>query len=164
MAAGATYEPIATTTLGSTTATVTFTSISGSYTDLVIVINGQSGNGSASFLRTQFNNDSDSKYSTTRLFGDGSSPTSDRSSNQIGFTGGTLWGSQGVIIHQVLNYSNTTTFKNLLTRDNNAGNRVGAMVGLFRSIAAVTRIDFTCPDGGGFASGSTFTLYGIAAA
>jgi hypothetical protein len=32
-----TYEPIATTTLGSATSTVTFSSISGSYTDLVAV-------------------------------------------------------------------------------------------------------------------------------
>jgi hypothetical protein len=32
-----TYEPIATTTLGTATASVTFSSISGAYTDLVLV-------------------------------------------------------------------------------------------------------------------------------
>jgi hypothetical protein len=32
-----TYEPIATTTLGTAAATVTFSSISGTYTDLVLV-------------------------------------------------------------------------------------------------------------------------------
>jgi len=37
MAAGKTYEPIATTTLSSSAATITFSSISGSYTDLVFV-------------------------------------------------------------------------------------------------------------------------------
>jgi len=36
-----TYEPIATTTLSTATATVTFSSISGSYTDLVLVANGR---------------------------------------------------------------------------------------------------------------------------
>jgi hypothetical protein len=35
-----TYEPIATTTLGSAAASVTFSSISGSYTDLVLVVTG----------------------------------------------------------------------------------------------------------------------------
>ena len=33
-----TYEPIATTTLGSAAASVTFSSISGSYTDLVLIV------------------------------------------------------------------------------------------------------------------------------
>ena len=33
----ATYEPIATTTLGSAASTITFSSISGSYTDLILV-------------------------------------------------------------------------------------------------------------------------------
>ena len=35
----ATYEPIATTTLTSTQSSVDFTSISGSYTDLIVVAN-----------------------------------------------------------------------------------------------------------------------------
>ena len=37
MAAGATYEPIATNTLGSAAASVTFSGISGSYTDLILI-------------------------------------------------------------------------------------------------------------------------------
>ena len=41
MAAGSTYTPIATTTLGSAQADVTFSSISGSYTDLVLIIGGK---------------------------------------------------------------------------------------------------------------------------
>ena len=39
MAAGSTYTPIATTTLGSA-GTITFSSIPSTYTDLVIVLNG----------------------------------------------------------------------------------------------------------------------------
>ena len=38
-----TYEPIATTTLSTATAEVTFSSISGSYTDLVYIIYNKSG-------------------------------------------------------------------------------------------------------------------------
>jgi hypothetical protein len=60
----ATYEKIATTTLGSTTATVTFSSISGAYTDLVLVerlvksITGGS-------LQVRFNSDTGTNYSAT---------------------------------------------------------------------------------------------------
>jgi hypothetical protein len=39
MAAGNTYTPLATQTLGSAAASVTFSSISGAYTDLVLVLN-----------------------------------------------------------------------------------------------------------------------------
>jgi hypothetical protein len=39
MAAGNTYEAIATQTLGSDAASVTFSSISGAYTDLIMVVN-----------------------------------------------------------------------------------------------------------------------------
>ena len=159
-----TYEPIATTTLGSAAASVTFSSIPGTYTDLVLVIAGASSNGSAGYIGTQFNSDTSSSYSTTRLLGDGSSASSDRYSSETLCKSGTMWGSIGTNIFQVMNYSNSVTYKTMLNRDNNAGNRVGATVSLWRSVNAITSVTFTCPDGGGFASNSTFTLYGIKAA
>ena len=171
MAAGNTYTPIATTTLGSSTASVTFgtgSPLSGNipqtYTDLILVINGKSSSGVAGYVGTQFNGDTTALYSTTRLLGDGATATSDRYLNQTIAKGGTLWSSQGTVIHQIQNYSNTTTYKTFLTRDNNAGNRVGAAVSLYRSTNAITSIVLSCPDGSGFASGSIFTLYGISAA
>ena len=164
MAAGSTYTPIATNTLSSSASTVTFSSIAGTYTDLVLVINGQSNNGSAGYVGTRFNGDTTALYSTTRLLGEGTSASSDRYTGETLAKGGTMWGSQTTIIHQIQNYSNTTTYKTFLTRDNNAANRVGATVSLYRSTNAITSIVSSCPDGNGFASGSTFTLYGIAAA
>jgi len=65
MAAGATYEPIATTTVsGSSTSTVTFSSISGTYTDLVIIGNLGSQTTNA-FPYLQFNGDTGSNYSAS---------------------------------------------------------------------------------------------------
>ena len=62
-----TYEPIATTTLGSAQSSVTFSAISGSYTDLVIVINGALSSGLAS-LSVEYNGDTTvGNYSYTRL-------------------------------------------------------------------------------------------------
>jgi hypothetical protein len=155
-----TMTPIATTTLTTTTSTITFSSIPQTYTDLVLVINGQSGNGSAGYVATTFNGDGSAIYSTTRFLSDGSN----RYSGQNFSLGGTMFGSQGIVTHQIQNYANTTTFKTFLTRDNNAVNRAGVTVSLYRSTNAITSIGLTCPDGGGFASSSTFTLYGIKAA
>ena len=70
MPAGSTYTPLSTTTLGSAQATVTFSSISGSYTDLVLVMNtiGTSAGGD---VQVQFNSDTASNYSCTILYGTG---------------------------------------------------------------------------------------------
>jgi len=64
-----TYTPIATQTLGSATGTVTFTSISGSYTDLVLVITGNTNNPTNPVL--QFNGDTTTNYSHTYISGTG---------------------------------------------------------------------------------------------
>jgi hypothetical protein len=60
------------------------------------------------------------------------------------------------------NYSNSTTYKSVLTRVNNSGFTM-AWVNLWRSTAAITSITIY-PYSGTFSSGSTFTLYGISAA
>jgi len=166
MAAGSTYTPIATTTLSSNNATVTFNSFSG-YTDLVLVISP--ANTAGSLIRLQFNSDTGNTYSRTVLQGDGSSTTSTRSSSQahiaIGEDAGptTTLGETAFIV-QIMNYSNSTTYKTVLSRENRAGLAVSATVGLWRNTAAITSIDIKQGGAAQFAIGSTFTLYGIAAA
>jgi hypothetical protein len=160
MPAGATYEPIATTTLGSAQATVTFSSISGSYTDLVLVISAVAGGGS---VRVELNADSATNYSRTFLVGDGSSATSGRSSNASLFylTAGTS--NPSATIAHFMNYSNTTTFKTIISRGNDANSATIANVNLWRSTSAINSIKLTA-ETGNISTGSTFTLYGIAAA
>lgn len=168
----ATYEPIATQTLGSATATVTFSSIPGTYTDLVLVVNLQSsynldsGNGA----RLRFNGDAGNNYSNTNLRGNGSTASSYRASNidyiQIGLLpssgGGTAAGTLGVGIANIQNYTNTTTFKTVLGRTNSTSSVVEASAGLWRSTSAITSITYF--GDGNILAGSTFTLYGIKAA
>lgn len=167
MPAGSTYEPIATTTLGSNTGTVTFSSISGSYTDLVLVCNA--GVTQAVDATLRYNNDSNSLYSYTILNGNGTTAASDRRSAKTEIY--VNWASalpttiSSNIIINILNYSNTTTFKTNITRYNNAAGSTDAIVGLYRSTSAINRIDLiTAGSPGVFLSGSTFTLYGITAA
>jgi hypothetical protein len=168
MAAGATYEPIATTTLGSSQATVTFSSISG-YTDLVIVTNPIITGATALNLQMYFNADNaGTSYSFTRLTGNGSAASGDRVSNyptcvlSANVKVATTYGAQFNI--NIFNYSNTTTNKTALCRSNNASVGTDAIVNLWRSTAAITSVTLQCDSGVSFASGSIFSIYGIAAA
>ena len=158
----ATYEKIATTTLGSATNSVSFTSISGSYTDLVLVVNGAQSSANSCGIR--FNSDSGSNYSSTRLGGDGGSALSNLfTNNNMAYTF-IQYTSQNATIFNIMNYSNTTTYKTVLSRFNNAANFVAAYVALWRSTAAITSLSVQDVDGTtNFAIGCTFTLYGIKA-
>jgi hypothetical protein len=159
MAAGSTYTPIATNTLGSNTATVTFNSFSG-YTDLMLIVTGKISTG---FALLRFNSDSGNNYSRTYLGGDGSSAYSSRnsnvSSNYISLDSTTV----ATAINQIMNYSNATTYKTVLARESTTG-QTQAQISLWRNTAAITQIDITAGSSGTLTAGSTFTLYGIAAA
>lgn len=165
-----TYEPIATTTLSSSASDVTFSSISGSYTDLVLIVSCRLVTaGYASFL--QFNGDTGNNYSVTELYGTGSAVGSSRVANldsayltnniPVGATSSVY----APIIINIMNYSNSTTYKTVLSRFNNANTGVDAIVNLWRSTNAINQIKIGLTTGGGsYASGSTFTLYGVKAA
>jgi hypothetical protein len=165
MPAGSTYTPIATTTLGGNQTTVDFTSISGAYTDLVLVFNGTNAT-SSNGMRLRFNSDTGSNYSETYIYGNGTSALSTRGTSQTSVqVGGDVGSSRATVIVSINNYSNTTTFKTTLGRGSSAGTLVDATVGLWRDTSAITAIQ--CRLGAGtsnFSTGSTFTLYGIAAA
>jgi len=160
-----TYEPIATYTIPSATANYTFSSISGTYTDLVIVVTGNST--AAADLWMQVNGDTGSNYSTTQLSGTGSSALSQRSANRspfnVNFNAYMSTTVAANYIIQLQNYSNATTYKTMLARCNNANQAVDATVGLWRNTAAITSVTLIA-NGSTFATGSTFTLYGIKAA
>ena len=165
MAAGATYVPIATQTLGSAVATVSFSSIPQTYTDLVLICIGFDTGGDAN-IPTQFNGDTATNYSGTYLLGNGSAASSGRistaTSTQIGRIG-TSSSNLGTTVAHFMNYSNTSTYKTIISRGGNTTGTVIAWAGLWRSTSAITSMSFTA----GFTSfgiGSTFTLYGIAAA
>ena len=158
-----TYEKIATTTLGSTVASTTFTSISGSYTDLVLVCNyGVSVSNRNSYI--QFNSDTGTNYSMTQMLGNGTTATSIRYSNlnQVFLTDSAMSTSNdgNACLVNIQNYSNTTTYKTFLIRQNRANSYVETTVGMWRNTGAITSI-LISSSGANLLSGSTFTLYGI---
>jgi hypothetical protein len=156
-----TYEPIATSTLGSAAATVTFSSIAATYTDLKVVISGSVTTGGPN-IYLQYNGDTASNYSQTILYGDGSSTGSFRNTNNTKQVIGDANTTIGTTIADIMNYSNTTTYKTNLAR-NSMSAYVEAWVGLWRSTSAINSVLIGVTSST-FIAGSTFTLYGIKAA
>ena len=166
MAAGNTYVAIAEQTLGSAAASVTFSSISGSYTDLVLIFSGSAASGNP-LVTLQFNGDTGTNYSDTTLSGNGTAASSGRDTSvaQI-YASGADSLSTGIsqLIVNLQNYSNTTTYKTVITRSGNAANGTSAVIGLWRSTSAINSIKIFNHTATNFASGSTFSLYGIQSA
>jgi len=161
-----TYTPIATVTAaGGSSTQLVMSSIPATYIDLVIVINTSTSANSNLVFR--LNNDSTSIYSNTALNGNGTAASSGRNSNtDKGYFDSDAYSANNFNYNAILNlmnYSNTTTFKTTVSRSNNAAVGVTAGVTLYRSTSAINRIDFLST-AGTFNAGSTFTLYGIKAA
>jgi len=159
MAAGSTYTPIANYTVSTATTSIVFSSISSAYTDLIVIGNSISGGVN---ICVQFNSDTGTNYSLTQLYGDGTTASSLRGSNLTYIYGGVI-GNYSSTKLNIMNYSNTTTYKTAIARGGTAGNYVDASVGLWRSTAAINSIKLLQDPGGSgsWQPGSTFTLWGI---
>lgn len=159
-----TYEPIATTTLGSSATSYTFSSIPSTYSDLVVVVVGANATGDTG-LGLEFNGDTATNYSMTLIYGNGSSAVSGRATSANKIDIGRMDGSISSNIFHIQNYSNTTTNKTVIGRGN-AMSIVTATVGLWRSTAAINAVKIYGSSAGSasFNTGTTFTLYGIKAA
>lgn len=152
-----TYTPLANITLGSAQASVSFTSISGLYRDLVFVATGTSSVGAA--IEVRLNSDStSSNYNRVIMFGTGSSAIS-ASGNDNLLLSFTTAQSQNTL--QIMDYSATDKHKTMLVRTD-VDSLTRAAAARWSNTAAVTGVSFV-NTGGNFVAGSTFALYGIAA-
>ncbi len=175
----ATYEPIATYTADGSTNPITFTSIPATFTDLRFVIscraNQGTGGGGYSNFTYRYNSNSSAIYSFTDFLGTGSAVSSygagSNTYNVIG-SGYSIIGKSdapfNLVTLDVFNYAGSTNKTALTTAsaDRNGSGLVVANVSLWSSTAAITSVSFDVDAFGGvsgraFASGSTFTLYGI---
>jgi len=164
------FESIATTTLSSSQATVSFTSIPATFKHLQLRVLGQAADSGGAFnIKARFNSDTGNNYALHRLIGDGSSPTS----AGVASTGyarlGVLNSSDftnvfsGNVI-DILDYTDTnkyTTTRSLGGYDKNgATGFVMYHSSLWMNTAAITSIELTT-DTGNLAQYSSFALYGI---
>lgn len=156
-----TYVELDRVTVATATGTITFTGINQGYTDLVLVASLLPA-GSAR-VKLRVDGDTGSNYSYTVVTGNGSSATSGRySANEIDLYWANLPSGWSNYICNFQNYSNTTTFKTILSRGNSTAVETLANVGLWRSTSAIDSITVFASVGT-FEPGSTFSLYGIKA-
>lgn len=163
----ATYEPIATTTLG-TAGQIAFTSIPSSYTDLRLVLVGTALN-SFDHARMRFNSDTGTNYSSTELYTGGAAVGSIRNTNTsfiyVDAQGGGMSSTiPGFMTVDIFSYTDSS-YKTCLTTGNEDTNGTGYVsrgVGVWRNTSAITRIDLLTEGGTpNFKAGTTATLYGI---
>ena len=166
-----TYEPIASTTLGGSASTIDFTSIAGSWTDLRLIISPVVSSATTIGIRVGNSSvDTGSNYSSTFLYGTGSSAASARVSSQTilrvsyAATARTT-NDGGDVIVDLMSYASTSVYKTVLAQGGIASEGVDRIVGLWRSTSAITEISVLPVSGGSIlASGMTASLFGIKAA
>lgn len=157
-----TYTPLANITLGSSAASVTFSSISQEYKDLVFIIYTKSTASSEIWL--QFNDDSSSNYNYVYMRGSGSAISYGESSVDTGAR--VIIDTSGFSnsIMQIMDYSATNKHKSYLVRNNVASAGTDAVAGRWASTAAVTKLKFmTLYNAYSLEAGTRIELYGIAA-
>lgn len=160
----ATYEPIATTTLSTTSATINFTSIPATYTDLRVVLVCTSTSGSA--IRYRFNSDTAGNYSFLTMYANATSVQASQASTQtsIYLAGWAFTPSATVPAFytiDIFNYANSSFKTALQTTQANypGGGILERVAGIYRSTSAVTAINLI--NDTSFGVGTTATLYGI---
>lgn len=157
---------LATTTLSSAAATITFSSISSAYTDLRLVVVAKNGSGIDNLLM-RFNSDSGINYSSTWIQGaGGSSASSARSNNITAIRSRWSEGSTqfALTTFDIFSYAGSTNKTVLATGSsdiNGAGGYVTRTVSLWRNTAAITSITLVANLTGLYDIGTTATLYGI---
>ena len=166
------YESIATTTLGTATASITFSSIPSTYTHLQVRYIGRDNRASNSDdLMFRFNSDATTaNYNSHRLIGDGSTASADRVTGYAGtlsafVTGATAGASMfGAGVTDILDYANTSKYKttrSIGVNDKNGSGFVSFISGLWMSTSAITNIEIIPLNGTLFNQYTQFALYGI---
>lgn len=158
-----TYDAISTTTVTGSDASITFSSIPGTYTDLMLVIQGAATAGSNQ-LELRFNSDAGANYDRGGLYGNNSLATA-----AIGLTQGITTQASGSVTNgltylTLFGYSQTTLNKLYLSRTVNVASGVfggGLLVGRWNSTAAITSITIYGTSLGTLVVGTMATLYGI---
>ena len=168
-----TYTLISSNVLSSSAASVTFSAIPATYTDLVLRVSGRTDGAQVddSLLLT-INSTAGTAYSFTWLRGNAISASSGRSSStssistsRVGLTASSAtastFGSLEIYIPSYTASQNKPIGFNGVGETNGSSSFAGAIAGLWSNTAAINQLD--CAPGSGtiFVSGSSFYLYGI---
>jgi hypothetical protein len=170
-----TYTLISSNVLSSSAASVTFSAIPSTYTDLVLRWSARSDYASDTInvSNLQINSDSGANYSMTYVRGNSSAASSSRESGQtqsyLGQVPAAMATSNtfnnGELYFSSYTASQIKPISSVNMQENNtssAGNAyVNAIAHLYNSTTAISSIKVALNGGNNFVSGSSFYLYGI---
>ena len=160
-----TYDLLESVTLATAASSVTFSSIDGSYGDLILVAEGALNPTANSDFGLIFNT-STSGYSIVDMMGDGFATESESESNTYADCGQYLFANTGarqIVTVNIMDYAAADKDKSFLARNSSSGTsgKVWAVAGRWANTEAITTLKVE-PSGGFLANGMTFNLYGVA--
>ena len=166
------FDSLGSVYITSATSTITFSSIPQTYQHLEIRSFAANSASSNQYVKLVFNSDANANYSEHHLSGNGSAMSS--GSNSLYNNGGFYWGMGlpgtsltsvfGSGVTSILDYSNTSKYKTVLSFDGFDGNGSGGIELVssnWRSTSGITSITLTVNEGNNFRQYSSFSLYGI---
>jgi hypothetical protein len=167
----ATYTALATVTLGSAASSVTFSSIPGTYRDLILVVNGSSS--ANSFVSVRFNGDSGTNYGYLSMIGANTAYSNSATHDQLYLADNQQKANALYQIQvSIMDYPATDKHKTALTRTSSqtailSGGAVEtaavyASAHRWANTAAITSVAVNNLTGN-FNSSTTFNLYGVIA-
>ena len=167
-----TYKLIGSTVLSTSTATVTFSSIPNTYTDLVLRMSTRFASGTFGEFSVTFNSDTTSLYSYTIFYATGGAVSTYRGSNATNLVGvlngvgtsqtaNTFTNNELYIPRYTASISKPISITNATETNGTTAYR-SANAGLYRSQNEISSISiFDNINAYSFAAGSSFYLYGI---
>ena len=154
-----TYIALATTTLGASASSVTFSSIPAGYRDLVLVIGGALSVGDVVYYALN-GDETAANYSYVRMYGDGSSTASSAATGVRSIIN--MYTNRGSHVIQIMDAGASDKHKTVISRSSTADVLVMAFASRWANTNAVTSIKIQ-PASGLLVSTTTLSLYGIEA-
>ena len=159
-------------TLGSAAASVTFSSIPATYTDIVLKASARTDRADyEDYCYVRFNGDTSSLYSLTDLKAQGGSASSTRFSSQSGnfffyatastATASTFGSEEVYVPSYTVSQSKPFSLFTVSENNNTTNHTIDVNAGLYRSNTAISSITIQSYNSANFVTGSSFYLYGI---
>jgi hypothetical protein len=170
-----TYKLIEAKTLSSAVASITFTSIPSTYTDLQLLISSKaSENGQSTNYWIQFNSDTGANYTNKRLYSGGASAASDNGNTSLngisaGFVPGSITSTTDTFSNCAIyipnyagNTNKSTSCDSISESKDTTGLYTNLTAGLWSNTSAITSLTIAITGSGQTQQiNSSFYLYGI---
>ena len=168
--ANETYTLIQKTTLNASAASITFSSIPQTFTDLVVKVSGRSASASNQSAFNMNINSSSSGYTYKWLYGlpaSGTAGSTGASDSVVGYANGSTatantFGSAEIYIPNYTSSNYKSASADAISEGNVTDQRLGLVAYLWANTAAITSLSFVMNDASNWSQYTSISLYGVA--